>query len=104
MSDFFIYLILLAGSTYLIRAVPFVAIKSRIKNPFINSFLLYIPIAVLCAMVIPDALLVTESPLAAAVGLAVAVALAYFGRGLTTVALTGCIAAWICQILVNSLG
>ena len=36
---FFIYLIILACSTYLIRVIPFVAIKHKINNRFIRSFL-----------------------------------------------------------------
>ena len=38
LKEFFIYLLIMAGSTYLIRAVPFAAIRRKIKNPFINSF------------------------------------------------------------------
>ena len=37
--EFFIYLLIMAGSTYLIRAIPFALIRRRIKSPFINSFL-----------------------------------------------------------------
>ena len=51
--SFFIYLILMAGTTYLVRAIPFVAVKKKIENPFIRSFLYYIPYAVLTAMTIP---------------------------------------------------
>ena len=49
---FFLYLLILAGSTYLIRVIPFVAIKNKINNRFIRSFLAYIPYAVLTAMTI----------------------------------------------------
>lgn len=50
---YFLYLLILAGSTYLIRVIPFVAIKNKINNRFIRSFLAYIPYAVLTAMTIP---------------------------------------------------
>ena len=52
-SVFFIYLLILAGSTYLIRVIPFIAIKEKINNSFVRSFLYYIPYAVLTAMTIP---------------------------------------------------
>ena len=52
-SVFFIYLLILAGSTYLIRVIPFIAIKEKISNSFVRSFLYYIPYAVLTAMTIP---------------------------------------------------
>ena len=51
-SVFFIYLLILAGSTYLIRVIPFIAIKEKINNSFVRSFLYYIPYAVLTAMTI----------------------------------------------------
>ena len=39
--------------TYLIRAIPLVLVKHKIKNKFFNSFLYYIPYTVLAAMTIP---------------------------------------------------
>ena len=41
-TQFWIYLLLLAGSTYLIRAVPFALARKKIDNVFIKSFLYYI--------------------------------------------------------------
>ena len=41
--QFWIYLLIMAGSTYLIRAVPFAAVRRKITNRFIRSFLYYIP-------------------------------------------------------------
>ena len=38
-SIFFIYLLILAGTTYLIRVIPFTAIKEKINNRFVRSFL-----------------------------------------------------------------
>ena len=52
-TEFFIYLLILAGSTYLIRVIPFIALKEKINNRFVRSFLAYIPYAVLTAMTIP---------------------------------------------------
>ncbi len=37
-SVFFIYLLILAGSTYLIRVIPFIAIKEKISNSFVHLF------------------------------------------------------------------
>ena len=39
LKEFFIYLFILSGSTYLIRAVPFAALRKRIENRFVKSFL-----------------------------------------------------------------
>ena len=70
---FFLYLLILAGSTYLIRVIPFVAIKNKINNRFIRSFLAYIPYAVLTAMTIPAVFYATNWWAGAAAGLIVAI-------------------------------
>ena len=50
--DFFIYLFIMAGVTYLIRALPLVIFKGKITNRFVQSFLYYVPYAVLGAMTV----------------------------------------------------
>ena len=100
LSTFFIYLALMAGSTYLIRVLPFIAIRHKIQNRFIRSFLYYIPYAVLTAMTIPAIFTATESVISACVGLAVAVALALRKRSLTTVALLACVAVYLTELIV----
>ena len=99
--SFFIYLILMAGMTYLVRSIPFVAVKKMIENPFIRSFLYYIPYAVLTAMTIPAIFTATASVISAAAGLAVAVILALKGKSLTTVALTACIAVYLTELIMR---
>ena len=79
---FFIYLIILACSTYLIRVIPFVAIKHKINNRFIRSFLYYVPYAVLTAMTIPAIFYATSWWVGAAAGLVIAVILSLKGKGL----------------------
>mgnify|MGYP000281035956 CR=1 FL=1 len=70
-STFFIYLLILAGTTYLIRVIPFIAIKEKINNRFIRSFLYYIPYAVLTAMTIPAIFYATNWWVGAVAGLLV---------------------------------
>lgn len=94
---FFLYLLILAGSTYLIRVIPFVAIRQKIQNRFIRSFLYYIPYAVLTAMTIPAIFYATNSWLSAAAGLIVAVLLSLKGKGLTTVAVAACAAVFLVE-------
>lgn len=100
-KSFFIYLIIMAGSTYLIRAIPFVAIKNKIENRFVRSFLYYIPYAVLTAMTIPAIFTATASPISAAAGLIIAVLLALKGKSLTTVAVAACIAVYITELIMR---
>ena len=99
-KSYFIYLLILSLSTYLIRAIPFSLINKKIKNRFINSFLSYIPYTVLAAMTFPAALYVTGSILSAIVGLGVALAVALKGRSLTLVALVACVGALVVDLLM----
>lgn len=95
---FFLYLLILAGSTYLIRVIPFVAIKNKINNRFIRSFLAYIPYAVLTAMTIPAVFYATNWWTGAAAGLIVAVIFALKEKGLTVVAIAACVAVFVVEL------
>ena len=95
---FFLYLLILAGSTYLIRVIPFVAIKNKINNRFIRSFLAYIPYAVLTAMTIPAVFYATNWWAGAAAGLIVAVIFALKEKGLTVVAIAACVAVFAVEL------
>lgn len=96
---FFLYLLILAGSTYLIRVIPFVAIKNKINNRFIRSFLAYIPYAVLTAMTIPAVFYATNWWVGAATGLIVAVIFALKEKGLTVVAIAACVAVFVVELV-----
>lgn len=93
MKDFWIYLAILSGSTYLIRALPFAIVRKRIRNRFLRSFLYYIPYTVLAAMTLPAALYATGNIVSGAAGLIVGGIFAYRGKGLTTVAIISCVTA-----------
>lgn len=95
---FFLYLLILGGSTYLIRVIPFVAIKNKINNRFIRSFLAYIPYAVLTAMTIPAVFYATNWWAGAAAGLIVAVIFALKEKGLTVVAIAACVAVFVVEL------
>ena len=97
-SVFFLYLLILAGTTYLIRVIPFVAIKNKINNRFIRSFLAYIPYAVLTAMTIPAVFYATNWWAGAAAGLIVAVIFALKEKGLTVVAIAACVAVFVVEL------
>lgn len=99
--EFFLYLLVMAGVTYLIRALPLILFKKKIKNKFVLSFLHYMPYAVLAVMTVPAMLYATGSIIAGAVGMIVALVSAYFNRSLITVALLTCIAAYITQVIIN---
>ena len=100
---FFIYLIILACSTYLIRVIPFVAIKQKINNRFIRSFLYYVPYACLTAMTFPSILSSAGSLAAGIAALAAAVLLSYLGKSLVVVALSSSAVVFVVNLIVSIL-
>ncbi|MDD3192558.1 MAG: AzlD domain-containing protein [Oscillospiraceae bacterium] len=78
---------IMAGVTYFLRMLPLTVFRKKIENNFVRSFLAYVPYAVLAAMTIPDIFFSTSSLLSAALGLAAAVLLSYWGKSLLIVAL-----------------
>ena len=98
--DFFIYLLILSGSTYLIRAIPFVAVRKSITNKYVKSFLYYIPFSVLVAMTIPGAFYATGNVISSLAGLIIGGIFAYRGKGLTFVAVTACIASFLTECIL----
>ena len=99
-STFLPYLLVMAGVTYLIRMLPLTVFRKEIKSRFVMSFLHYVPYAVLGAMTIPDVLYSTGNIGTALVGLAVAVVLAWRGKGLLTVAIAACVAVAAAQLVL----
>ena len=98
-----LYILVMAGVTYLVRALPFVAFRKKIKSRFIRSMLYYLPYAVLSAMVLPGVFYSTGSVITAAAGFAVAIALAFWGRSLIIVALGASVAVYLCDLCVRFL-
>lgn len=98
------YIIVMAGVTYLIRMLPLVLFRSKIKNKFLLSFLYYIPYAVLGAMTFPAVFSSTGDLTCSLVATAVALILAFFEKGLLTVALCSSAAAFVCAIIVSFIG
>ena len=98
--QFFIYLAVTAGVTYLVRALPLVLVKGKIKNRFVLSFLHYIPYAVLSVMTVPAIFYTTDERLSAAVGFAVAVGLSLLNKSLLTVAAAACGAVLLVQLFL----
>lgn len=96
-TTYLLYLVVMAGVTYLIRMLPLTVFRKEIKSVFIRSFLHYVPYAVLAAMTIPGILSSTGDIRTALAGLAVAVVMAWHGCSLLTVAIGACVAVAAAQ-------
>ncbi len=102
-AEFFLYLLVMAGVTYLVRMLPMVLVRKKIKNTFIRSFLYYVPYAVLSVMTIPAIFYSTSYLVSAICGFAVALVLSYFNRSLLTIAASACGTVLIVELIIKYL-
>ncbi|MBR5969671.1 MAG: AzlD domain-containing protein [Lachnospiraceae bacterium] len=98
-KSFLAYLAVMALITYLIRALPLVLVKKKIGGRFLHSFLYYVPYVCLAAMTFPAILTATGSYVSGAAAFAVALLAAVCRRGMFTVALLACLAAFLTGLL-----
>lgn len=80
--------LIMAAITYLLRVLPVTLIRKKVKSPYMNAFLNYVPFAILGALTIPDVFYSTQNIASAVLGTIVALVVAYIGRGLLTVAIS----------------
>ena len=97
---FLLYLLVMAGVTYLLRLLPMLLIRKKISNRFIRSLLYYIPYSVLSVMAVPAIFHAPSYIISGVVACVVAVALAYFRRSLITVAAGAAAAALVCELIL----
>lgn len=96
-----IYILVMAGVTYLVRMLPLIVFRRRIRSRFVQSFLYYVPYAVLGAMTIPAVFYATGDLLSSCVGLIAAFVLAFFGQSLIVVALSASAASFIVLMFIG---
>ena len=97
----YLYILVMAVTTYLIRALPLTLLKKPIQSRFIRSFLYYVPTACLTAMTFPAILSATEHVISGALGLAVAVQLSLKKKSLIVVAVASCLAVFLTEQLIK---
>ena len=103
--NIYIYILVMAGVTYLIRMFPLVLSRKEITNRYIRSFLFYVPYACLAAMTFPAILTAPAAEGMASVvttaagvaGFLAALFAAWKEKSLITVALVACGAVFITE-------
>lgn len=96
----YLYILVMAAVTYLVRVLPLTLIRHDIKNRFIRSFLYYVPYVTLSVMTFPAILDATQSPVSAAIALIVGIVLAWKGASLFLVSVLGCVAVFIVEFFI----
>ena len=98
----YLYILVMAAVTYLIRMLPLALAKNEIRSPFIKSFLYYVPYACLAAMTFPAILTATAGGiLSGLAGLVIALIAAYKEKSLLTVALFACAAVFVTERIMG---
>ncbi len=99
MRNIWVYILVYALVSYLIRVTPLVLIRREITNRTLRSFLYYVPYVTLAVMTFPAITEATQSPLAGLLALAAGAVLAWRGGSLFLVAVACCVvvfaAEWI---------
>lgn len=100
-NKIWIYILVMACVTYLIRILPLVLIRREIKSPLIRSFLYYVPYVTLAVMTVPAIIDATSSPIAGFAALIVGIVLAALGKSMFTVAVVCPIVVLVAEFLLK---
>ena len=100
MKNPWIYIAVMFGVSYAIRVLPLTLIRKPIRNPFIQSFLYYVPYVTLAVMTFPAIVHATQNPLAGAAALVVGIVAAWLGAGLFPVSVLCCAVVFVLELLL----
>ena len=98
MKNIWLYILVSAGVSYLIRVTPLALIRREITNRTLRSFLYYVPYVTLAVMTFPDITEATQSPLAGALALVIGIVLPWRGKSLFTVAAACCLVVFAAEL------
>lgn len=90
MHNIYIYIFIMAVTTYAIRVLPLTLIRKPIKSRFIQSFLYYVPYVTLAVMTFPAITQATQSSISGTIALLLGIIVAWKGASLFQVALLCC--------------
>lgn len=98
--NIWIYILVSAGVSYLIRSTPLLLIRKEITNKTIRSFLYYVPYATLAVMTFPAIVEATQSTWSGIAALVVGIALAWFGGSLFQVSVAICVVVFVAELFL----
>lgn len=97
----YLYIFVMAVTTYLIRALPLTLLKKPIKSRFLRSFLHYVPVACLTAMTVPAIFYAADHVVSGVIALLVGIFLAFKKQSLIVVALATSATVFIAEQLIK---
>ena len=99
--DIYLYIFVMAFTTWCMRVIPSLAMKKPIQNRFVQSFLYYVPYVTLAVMTFPAIVQATDEPLAGAAALIVGVIAAWLGADLIYVAAACCVTVFVLELIIG---
>ncbi len=99
MPDKITYILVIAGVTFLVRAVPFLLIRRPVRSPRLRAFLDYVPYVTLAAMTFPDMVFATGNWQSGLAAFAAAGIVAWRKGGLIPVTAAACLAVLVLELL-----
>ena len=96
----YLYILVMAVTTYLIRVLPLTLIRKEIKNVTIRSFLYYVPYVTLAVMTFPAILEATQTFISGLAALVTALGLAWKGKSLFTVSVFSCVIVFVLELFL----
>ncbi len=98
--NIWIYMLIMAAVTYIIRVLPLTLIRREIKNVYIRSFLFYVPYVTLSVMTFPAITKSTATPVSGFIALVLGIVLAWHKQSLFTVAVSCCTIVFIAELFI----
>lgn len=99
----YLYILVAAAVSCLIRVLPLTLIRGKIKNRFLRSFLYYVPYVTLAVMTFPAIITAPRVPLAGILALLAGALAAWYGVNMIGIAGLCCAVVFICEAIVNLL-
>lgn len=97
--NIWLYLLIMATVSYLIRMAPLALIRREITNKLLRSFLFYVPYATLAVMTFPAIMEATQKPATGFCALIAGIVSAWKGCSLFQVAVLCCAVAFVVELL-----
>lgn len=95
-----LYILVMAGVTYIIRMIPMVFFRKKITSRYILSLLYYIPYSVLSAMTFPQIFYATGNIWTALIGTIIAIVASICKLSLIIVAILACLAVLVAGFII----
>lgn len=95
--NIYLYILTAAAVSCLIRVLPLTLIRGKIKNPFVRSFLYYVPYVTLAVMTFPAIITAPQIPLAGILALLIGIVAAWKGVNMIGIAVLCCAVVFICE-------